>query len=376
MAGGDGGRISIGGKIVAAFDGQGKFHAGPPAPGEPAAAAAAEVSPGLEALRWFYDQLTPTDSEMRPVLPEGEPVPSPLPQAVLRRVEWAPVTLFEKRGLTPETCAALGFRANPPGNEEILRAMRDRYDWETLVDSGLWLEADRGRKQERRPNLQFAGKGQAGRKPDNEKRDPDDKWQWGRCQPVLIPYFDERGRLVKLRPHKGGAPVGTAAGDEKIYVPRDYRAFQAVPAPSEKFGTAVIAEGEFKAAALWQMKSWGRILNWERRPELAVCSLPGISFAKNLNYRADLEDWLRRVGCRKVIVGFDDEDKRDKPLRQRFEARKYAQYLAVDLSRKLHIHGVYVILPREWRNAQGKADWDGALAMLYKKYEKEDREGK
>ena len=75
VAGGDGGRISIGGKIVAAFDGQGKFHAGPPAPGEPAAAAAAEVSPGLEALRWFYDQLTPTDSEMRPVLPEGEPVP-------------------------------------------------------------------------------------------------------------------------------------------------------------------------------------------------------------------------------------------------------------------------------------------------------------
>ena len=95
-----------------------------------------------------------------------------------------------------------------------------------------------------------------------------------------------------------------------------------------------------------------------------MCALPGISFARNYNYRSELDDWLRAVECRKVIVAFDDEDKSGKPLRQRLDAVKYARYLACDLAKKLHVTGLFLQLPKEWRNAKGKADWDGALAML------------
>ena len=172
---------------------------------------------GLAALRWFYDRLTPTVVEMRGVLPNGEKVPDPLPSALLKKVAYVPVPMLEKRGLTPETCAALGYRANPRSNEDLLRAMRDEFDWDELVASGLWLEADRRWKQDRRPNTQFCGNGQTGRKPEEERKDADDKWQWGWCQPVLIPYFDDAGQLLKLRPHKGGAAVGTAAGGEWVY---------------------------------------------------------------------------------------------------------------------------------------------------------------
>ena len=76
----------------------------------------------------------------------------------------------------------------------------------------------------------------------------------------------------------------------------------------------------------------------------------------------DLERWLVEVGARRVIVAFDDEDKSDKPLRQRFDAQRDARVLAIELSQILHVDARVCVLPRDWRNARGKADWDGALA--------------
>jgi hypothetical protein len=319
--------------IVPALPGKAVPEAGAPPDDLPA---------GLAVLREFYNRLQPTHEQLTPIGKE------------LRRE-----TLLAKRGLTRWTCETLGFRANPRANEKILLALRDEFNWEDLLASGLWLVSDRKRKLDRRVNTQFCGKGQMGRKPEKARRNKADKWIWGWCEPVLIPYFNEAGELVKLRPHKGGAAAGTIAGQERIYVPRDYRH---CADRVEKFSTVVICEGEYKAAAIWQEIGGG----WVEAEPVGVCAIPGISFARNIEMRADLEAWLVAVGCRRALVAFDDEDNSDRPMRLRHDAKKYARYLAIDLARKLHLTGLVVTLPVEWRNANGKADWDGALAGLLK----------
>lgn len=322
------------------------------------------LRPGLRALRWLFEQLKPTDVHMSPFLPGGK-VPDPLPNEAVRRLKFQPVPLYAKRGLTTFTCEAMAFRANPRTNEMFLKVMPDLFPWDELEASGLWLPADAKRKLARRPNTQFCGKGQVGRKPEEERRHKDDKWQWGWCEPVLIPYFDSNGELVKLRPHKGGASGHTAAGCERIYIPRVWRkAGDTV----EEYPEVVICEGEFKAVAIWQTIGAGADDLFGSGP-MGVCALPGITFAKSVEMREELDEWLREVKCKKIYVAFDDEDNSSRPLRQRFDAQIYARFLAVDLSRKLHVTAVVVSLPKEWRNEKKKADWDGALAKLIKQEE-------
>ena len=359
--------------------------AAPAEPGElPKVQKEKRLARGLAPLREFYGLLAPgiVDGEfvqMVPYLPPAEKL-SPEAKAdweagfmcreVARKLKFRPVSFYAKRGLSDITCMALGFRANPMTNEAILQQLQEKYPWEELFESGLWLEADKRRKLGRRPNAQFCGKGQVGKKPERERRGKDDKWVWGMCEPVLIPYFDEMGEMMKLRPHKGGAPKDTTAGREMIYVPR---AFKSCADEVEKFTEVVICEGEFKAAALWQMLGAGfkyqgvSLPGWSHEP-IGVCAVPGISYAKNLELRLDLERWLQDVGCRRVIVAFDDEDKSSKPLRQRHDAQIMARYLATDLGQKLHLDARIGVLPTEWRQ-RGKADWDGALAMLLKSLE-------
>lgn len=331
----------------------------------------AKMPPGMAALRAFHEKLFPTESQMTPYLADGSRVPSPLPASVAKKLKFRAEPLFVTRGLTSVTCAALGFCANPTGNEAMLQELKEHFSWEELRASGLFLEADKKRKLGRRPNAQFHGKGQIGRKPDKERRGKDDKWVWGFGEPVLIPFFDEGGELLKLRPHKGGAPSGTFAGRPRIYVPRAYK----ICADSvEHFYEVIVCEGEYKAAAIWQTLGLGAKLQVDaadkplfdstRFEAVGVCALPGISYVSNVEMRMDLERWLKDVGCRRVLVAFDDEDKSDKPIRRRFDAQICARFLAMELSKNLHVEARVCVLPREWRNAHGKADWDGALVKL------------
>lgn len=265
--------------------------------------------------------------------------------------------LFLKRGLTSTTSRELGFVSNPESNYDVLMEMASRHSWDELSSSGLWLPENKKQRQERRPNPQFCGLGQKGQKPKEDRRGKKDRWVWGMVHPILIPYFDEHGRIVKLRPHKGGAPGNTLCGASRIYVPR---AFRTAADRAEMFWTVVICEGDFKAAALWQTLGAGA-----GTPDpIGVCAIPGINFANNFDLREELESWLRTVQCRQVIVAFDNEDKSHKPLRSRHEAVIWARYLAIDLARKLHITGKVCVLPNEWRDANKKADWDGALAKF------------
>ncbi len=190
---------------------------------------------------------------------------------------------------------------------------------------------------------------------------------------MLIPYFDETGELIGLRPHKGMGRRDTLVGTPQVYIPRLGRATRAAKFhrasgedDEEQFYTVVITEGEFKAAALWQTVGSGR---QDGAEPYGVAALPGISFGKNYEVREVLDDWLRVVKCRRVIVAYDNEEKADPALetykadrRKRFDAQIWARYLATDLAVKLHVRGEVCVLPEAWRNKKGKADWDGELA--------------
>jgi len=330
----------------------------PSPPGEGAAADDDDVL-GQAVLEYFYSKLTPTESQMVLYLEGGGKIPDPIPAELVKRIKFRPVSLFEKRGLDSATCATLGFRANPESNLKILLDLEKKFSVDALLASGLWQP--KKKNNPRRPNKQFYGLGQIGKKPETERRNKDDKWVWGKCLPVLIPYFDEYGKLSKLRPHKGGAPEGTLCGAARIYVPRDFRKCADGEPRPESYRLCIICEGEYKAAALWRILGAGRT---DAGAPLGVCAIPGINFGKNFELRLELEAWLEQVGCRTVVIGFDDQDKSDKPREQRHEAMKWARYLCADLSRKLGIIGKVCVLPQAWRDAKGKADWDGALAKF------------
>lgn len=278
--------------------------------------------------------------------------------------------LWEKRGLESRTSVALGFRSNPKGNEANIRRLMEKWGFRESLASGLWLPRDAKKKRESRPNNQYFGFGQSGRKPQAQRKDKDDKFIWSFCSPILIPYWNEMCELVALRPHKGGAPGGTAAGHSThIYIPRDVDAMGGEQAEkySEIFETVVVTEGEFKAAALWQELGAGRRDGGEA---WGVAAVPGITFANNFMMREELDAWLRAVRCRQVIVAYDHEVKDDPKSeryqpdpRKRHDAQIWARYLATDLHNKLHIIGEVCVLPKQWM-VDGKADWDGALVKL------------
>lgn len=295
--------------------------------------------------------------------------------------------LTTKRGLTTVTMEALGCRSNPRANRDIIDRLTTERGMKEMLAAGFWLPADRKRKLPQRINSQFHGKGQAGKKAKADRRNASDKIVWGWVEPVLIPYFDEKGDVIALRPHKGGAPATTACGGKSLYIPRAgmpnqvFRRLVNGGIDEEKFETVIITEGEFKAMALWQTVGHGarQFMDAESNPlfrddeAMGVCAVPGITYAKHFETREILEDWLRAVGCRHVIVAFDYEIKSDpdnypeafEPARRdRYQTQIYARYLAVQLQKKLPLRASTCVLPAEWLNAKGKADWDGALADL------------
>jgi hypothetical protein len=93
---------------------------------------------------------------------------------------------------------------------------------------------------------------------------------------------------------------------------------------------AVITEGEFKAAALWQVLGSSAV----------VGSLPGITMARQL--LADIEEWLDGCGgLRQVVVAYDNEEKGDPALPaykeepwKRYDAQIWARYLARQLTKE------------------------------------------
>jgi hypothetical protein len=265
--------------------------------------------------------------------------------------------LLDRRGLTAETCRALGFRSGSRSNKALLEKLGETFTANQLKLDGWW-------RSDESENKQFCGWGIIGK-----KRFPDKKseFQWGWCEPILIPYFDARGEIIHLRPHKGMIK----GHSPRLYVPRASQAYRAEHpeldgAFEEKFDNVIITEGEFKAAAVWQVLGQGSFQVPTGKPVYGVCSMPGITMANNYDVRMDLEVWLEAVGAKRAIVVFDNEEKSDPKLtsykpdyRRRFESEIWARFLAASLQKELRIEGLYSRIPDAWRDKTGKADWDG-----------------
>jgi len=296
----------------------------------------AQIDPSLtsRALRWFYNRLILNDTDRK--------------------------SLFEKRGLTDLTIDALGFRSNPNANKNLLEEMKSEFPMAVLVESGLWKTDATNLKDPPKPNPQFYGmsivekRGSDGKKVRGPDGEVIRECVWN--NPILIPYFSETGELIHLRPHKGMM----AGKTPHFYVARANATFRSRNESAGVRQLAVITEGEFKAAALWQVL--GGLAE--------IGGLPGITMAKPLI--GDVEEWLDAIGTRQVVVGYDNENKADEKLpgyqrekRRRFDAHIWARYLARQLS-KQGLDGRVCVLPDAWRDQNGKADWDGRLAAMMK----------
>lgn len=292
--------------------------------------------------------------------PEGDDDGDPVPKILhwfwerLELTEDDAHRLWEKRGLTRQTLEAMGVRSNLRANEAILRGMESEFGVLALLESGLWVKSRTGLAE---PNKQFYGWG-----PSKLGRDGD--WDYGWTHQPIIPYFDHEGRVVHMRPHKGmirGRPP-------QLYVVR--QAGKADIRPAE---TAIVTEGEFKAMAIYQA-----IGNQKHRQthELlyTVGAVPGISTTKRSGggwwVRDAMDTWLQTRSVKRVVVAFDNEEKGDPSLPsfkaeewKRHDTQVWARYLAEDVARQGY-EGAVAVLPNEWRDAAGKADWDGALRRL------------
>ena len=284
------------------------------------------------ALAWFYDRLTLGDADRK--------------------------TLFAKRGLTDATIDWLGFRSNPQSNKDLLHQMAADFPPEVLVDCGLWTADEANPASPPKPNAQFYGMSIAekrdvcGKKVRDQDGEAVRECVWN--NPILIPYFNEAGDLVHLRPHKGMM----AGKSPQFYVARG-RPLQG-KTPQMKAGLAIISEGEFKAAALWQVlgtrSASGRcpasrwvnpcLARW--RNGWKPSGAPGGG-----GLRQRKQGGFRPPGFHRI------------PER-RFDAHIWARYLARQFSKQGY-DGKVCVLPDDWRDGHGKADWDGRLAAVVAK---------
>ena len=260
--------------------------------------------------------------------------------------------LWTKRGLTPQTCAALGFKSSLRTNEKILLEMKEKFPVNVLLDAALWTQGERPTDMPH-PNTQYCGWGVAGKNKDSGE----EEWDW--TFPILIPYVNEAGEVIDLRVHKRTQK----AQHPRLYLPRPLKGHRDkfTPADGGPADPRFVAwtEGEFKGAALFQAL-------WDQS---AIAALPGISMSKPL--WGDIEDLVIELGMRRQsIVVFDNEDKSTPGLPgykeekwKRFDSEVWARYLARRIARTGFTAKVGH-LPNDWRDAKGKADWDGALALL------------
>ena len=158
---------------------------------------------------------------------------------------------------------------------------------------------------------------------------------------ILIPYISSTGKVLKVRPHKGGFKGDGIAPYSELTLDR-------------KSEELIITEGEFKAAAAFQ---YG----------YNCIAIPGISsFCKN--YFEDLEGFLAGTKIKKVYILFDREIKDNpehgnfkKDWKNRYDTEIYSFIMARKIAEEMKLTTLVAELPTAWM-IDGKIDIDGALA--------------
>lgn len=266
--------------------------------------------------------------------------------------------LIDQRGYSEETITKLGFKSNNQSNKIHLEALRSEFPIELLIETGIYRNYQSGRG----PNRQLLGWGLQRRA---KKQGEDDVWGW--TEPILIPYLREDGTCFHIRPHKGEI-VSKHDDDEDEEDPHCashvYCPFLLANTSATIEGTVVLTEGEFKAAAAFQCG-------------VPILAIPGISFVRNIAFRAELLEIIRKFAITDLVVVFDNEVKDDPNFPEKYKAdpndrydtQMWAEYIAIDLGRehfgpqkgRIRIG----ILPDNLRE-NGKADFDSILSYFVK----------
>ncbi len=303
----------------------------PPPPPEPA--------PPEEIPAPFFIRLP--DSKNRNVYEEA--------WALMHLTDEQRTIIKSKRGMPDPWIDALGFKTATATNARTLAPLLEQFPPNELLRSGIAQRDPRDRSLRVSDSL-------CGREHNEDTN------RWENHDNIIIPYVDDDGRIILLRPHKRS--LSNARWREREAVSEFYEKLHnnlrkvygehfIAERPTEWAKTVVICEGEFKAAAL------------------RICGIPAIAFQgihffrQNKEFKQAIEDTselLRNSGVREVIVVFDNEDKSHKEPHLRFEAETYARYTAECLE-DCGFKSLYGILPDEWRE-DGKADWDSRLACL------------
>jgi hypothetical protein len=332
-------------------------------PGRPAATPAAATPAAQDS---------PAAEE--PGIPAPQILHVPDTQRNLYEEAWAVMTLSEagrrelreKRGFDNAWIDALGIRTSRRENRPLLEAMLDNFPPNELLRSGI---AVRDRKTWK---LKIA-ESLCGRIYDSDEETG--QGQWRDFENIIIPYINDQGRIIGLRPHKRGLSNGAFREETASeFYEKEYNNLRLIygeafltDRPERHAHRCIICEGELKAAAL-------------RRCGIPAIGFQGIHFLRqNKETRQavrDLVKMLRKHKIREVVVVFDNEDKSHKPPHQRFEAELYARYTALMLEDE-GFKAFFGMLPDEWREGgeklpdgriiKSKADWDGRLAYHLRK---------
>ena len=224
--------------------------------------------------------------------------------------------LRKQRGFTSQTIERFKFRSGGKYLTDKEEDFRKKFNEKDLVESGLFLRPKAGKGITINPKLL--------------------------ADRIIIPYLDEAGKPVHIRPHKDafysfGAQI--------------YQEFNLV----QNVGKVVLTEGEFKAIAGMQ---YG----------IPTIAIPGISSFSEVNFPR-LVALLNKYKIKKVFILFDNEVKDDPNLpsyvenpSNRFDTLFYSYYMAKRLAKE-NFRTIVATFPDSWR-VNGKVDFDVALVNI------------
>lgn len=267
--------------------------------------------------------------------------------------------LMDQRGYSEDTILALAFKSANRTNIPLIESLKDEFPMDVLLEAGIFKAYKNGIA----PNRQLLG---WGLKHKAKKPGEEDVWDW--VEPILIPYLDENGICYHIRPHKGEIVPPREEDDfeDEDELPRcashPYCPFLLSSTPATIEGVAILTEGEFKAAALYQCG-------------IPAYAIPGVSFVRNPAFRDELIGFIKKFRITDLIIIFDNEVKDDPafPSRykpdpsDRYDTPMWAEYIAIDLNREYfgpNKGRVRIgILPDNLRE-DGKADFDSVLSYF------------
>jgi hypothetical protein len=306
----------------------------------------------------------PAPDNVVPFTPPTQPPPDPTNvwDALYRKLVLTPRDRkkLHARGFSDATIDTLGFKSNNQSNRIHVESLTNDFTMELLLETGIFRATDsegQRYKDGPRPNSQLLGRGL---KRKARKEGEKDLWDW--TEPILIPYLKDDGTCFYLRPHKGGISPrdnDEEEDDEPTCLSHVYCPFLLAGCVAITEGIAILTEGEFKAAALFQCGI----------PSIAI---PGTGFVRNPAFRSELLSIIRHFAIVDLIIVFDNEVKDDPAFPSRYKAdpadrydtAMWAEYIAIDLGREYFAPqkgSIRIgVLPDNLRE-DGKADFDSAL---------------